>query len=772
MSNIYSAKFMNEASATLRDKVFIKPVNETYLFSVVDILREMNSTINKETEKLYIQIAEAESKEDENKLFADYFFQFKSVFQEFANKVQQMKSRMIMAVENKVETWEDLYKNDEYISCFDKEFNYSGYEFLHMEDSSYPRLNLHKLYQKEFDYIGTLMQNTTMNASPSAKLKIIATVSNNFANCSGDKNWIKDLIHDMIDIDDKEISRSYSECIYNSLRNKYDINVNRGMLYTCKENLTDYEDIIDAASKLCDNLLYDLDKVAEDISSYLFRNKDNKLKIKTDTDGVIDRDYRLDTYSMNQLDLFLKNKITQIKKLLNVYSIAIGIKFDTAVDYINQNIDILRTAKEFRFEESEETEDVSDDEAKDTDDTVEDVEKEPEDIEDEDDEVGNTDEFDDDYDGDGDTDSEDEEHEEDDEDIDDTVDSDGSEKEAIEEEPTEEDTPDEVEEPFDVNDEDLEESYLFESELFELEMMTEMYSMHQSVRAALLLEEETPANDNKPSTGMDNVSKTADKANVWQRIISKLISLWNKFKEIVTTQSKLKVDYLKKNENWINTSVKGVEGTITLAYTPDITALQNLSIEDLNYTAMEQHLASEEAFCTKYYNTYYGSKGEKSFSDFMKEKILKGERKIDPKDGKFVKEAFDFCEDYLAKVDVIRKQTEIIEKAQRVAKDVSKVQESTIRNDASMYFSEMEDNTTTDPNANTAESKPASDKSAKLAIYFKVSSQVLAAKMTMYQKLFNEYFKFCSWHIVKAGGPAYVLAGKSKENAGTTNQNN
>ena len=769
MSNIYSAKFMNEASATLRDKVFYKPVNETYLFSVMDILREMNSVINKETEKLYVHIAEAESKEDENKLFADYYFQFKTIFQEFANKVQQMKSRMVMAVENKVETWEDLYKDDEYISCFDKEFNYSGYEFLHMEDANYPRLNLHKLYQKEFDYIGMLMQNTTMNASPSAKLKIIATVCNNFSNCSGDKNWIKDLIHDMIDIDDKEISRSYSECIYNSLRNKYDITVNRGMLYTCKENLSDYEDIISAAAKLCDNLLYDLDKVANDISSYLFRNKDNKLKIKTDTDGVIDRDYRLDTYSMNQLDLFLKTKVTQIKKLLNVYSIAIGIKFDTAIDYINQNIDILRTAKDYSPETEEAPEEVDD---------IQDVEddadtEEPEEIGDDesDDELGNTDELDDDYDGDGDTDSEDVDHEEDDDDIDDVTDSDDENKEAIEEEPTN----DEVEEPFDVDNEDFEESYLFESELFELEMMCETYNMHESIKSALLLEEETPATtsnkstENKSSVGLDNAAKTADKANVWQKIISKLISLWNKFKEIVTTQSKLKVDYLKKNEKFINTSVKGVEGTVTLEYTPDITALENLKIEDLNYNTMEQYLVSEEAFCTQYYNTYYANKGEKSFSDFMKEKILKGERKIDPKDGKFVKEAFMFCEDYMTKVDIIKRQTDIIEKAQRVAKDVSKVQESTIKNDASMYFREMKDDTTQEenPNGNTSESKLSSDKSAKLAIYFKVSSQVLAAKMTMYQKLFNEYFKFCNWHIVKAGGPAYVLAGQSKENTGS-----
>ena len=749
MSNIYSAKFMNEASATLKDKVFHKPVNETYLFSTMVALREMNNMINKETEKLYIHIAEAESKEEENKLFAEYFYQFKNIFQDFSNRVQQMRSRMVIAVENKVETWENLFKDDEYIANFNGEFNYSGYEFFHMEDSDYPRLNLQKLYQKEFDYIGQLMQDSGINASPSAKLKIIATVCNNFSNCSGDKNWIRELIKDMVDIDEKEINKSYSECIYNSLRDKYDIVVNKSALYTCKENVSDYDDIIDAATKLCDNLLCDLDKVAENISSFLFRNQDNKLIIDTDTDGIINRDYRLDTYSMNQLDLFMKNKINQIKKLLNVYSIAIGIKFDTAVDYINQNIDILRMAKEYDFKEDEE---VSSEEPKDN--------EKPE--SDNDFELG---------DGVEDTDDGEEaieEEPEDDDDLDDDSEGEDNNDSSNDEVSDNDDLEEESDPEFEISNDEFEEGYLFESELFELEMMCEMYDMHQSVRSALLLEEETPNDgDNKPAEPAvgAKTDAIAAKANIWQKIISKLVSLWNRFKDAITTMAKPRVDYLKANEKYINTSLKGVDGTVTLAYTPDLAALENLKIEDLNYNSMEQYLGSEEAYCTQYYNTYYANKGEKSFTDYMKEKILKDERSIRPTEEKYIKEAFNFCENYISKVDVIKRQTEIIEKAQRVAKDVSKVEESAVNNDHSMYFREMKDNTTKSEDQKDGEGKSAAtDKSGKLAVYFKVSSQVLAAKMTMYQKLFNEYFKFCHWYIKAAGGPGFGGTSNEKEN--------
>lgn len=763
--NIYSAKFMNEASADLADKVFKRPIKETYLYSTLNMLNEMNNVINENTKKLYIQISEAESKEDENKLFADYFYKFKTTFQEFANKVQEMKSRMIISIENKVETWEDLIKDDQYIACFDKSFNYTGWNFSHMEESDYPRLNLYKLYQKEFDYLGQLMQDTGMGASPSAKLKIIASVSNNFNTCSGDKSWIKKLVQEMIDVDEKEVARSYSECIYNALRDKYDFTVDKGMLYTCKESLCDYEDIIDAASKLCDDLLSDLDRVAENISSYLFRNSDKKLKIKTDTDGIIDRDYRLDTYSMNQLDLFLKNKINQIRKVLNVYCAAIGIKFDTAVDYIDQNIKILQIAKDMNCENEVDTDkpaldDTVTDDVPDTSDDTEGDVASTDDMEDNDaiDTVADAD------------------------DVPDTSDdNEGLEPEDTEKEVVNEEEPEtDDDEIIDYQGEEFEEAYLFEADLFELQQMQDMYSMCQAVKEALLLEEES----NLPANQASNVEKLADKNknSVWQRIVSKLAELWKRFKEIIQTNAKRKVEYLNANGKFIEMALTNVQGTVDLEYNPDIAKLERLEIPDLNYQAMQDKLGSEEAFCSAYWNDYYEKKGEGTFSDAIKREILGDKQTIDPTKREHITEAFNFCKGYIQKTDYLKKQQDTFERAQRAAKTLENIQESSIDAGFNMYFYEMDDNTTepggsnNNASATTGDNKPAtvannnqntkstnSNKANQLTVYFKVCSQVLAAQMTIYQKIFNEYFKFCHWYIVKVGGPSFSIVKKENE---------
>lgn len=767
MSNIYSAKFMNEASATLASKVIKTPVTETYLFSTMNILREMNSEINNKTKQLYISISEAESKEDENKLFGKYFYEFKNIFENFSDRINQMKSRMVISIENKVETWDELIKDDGYITNFDKEFSYSGWDFPNIQNPNYPRLNLQKAYQKEFDYLGMLMQDKSIEVSPSAKMKIIATVVNNFSTHANNENWIRDVIKDMVDIDEKNINSSYSQCIYNALRVKHDINVDKGVVYTCRDNLCNYEDIIDTCTKMCDCLLFEVNKIAENISSYLFRNEDKKLKIKTDTDGVIDRDYRLDTYSMNQLDLFMKNKINQMRKILNIYAIALGIKFDTAVDYIDQCISILKTVKGY-----DDNMNMSDD-TEDTDDNFEDSSdhdfEEPEDDED-------TDDIDDDTYEDGDTEIVQEEEPEDD-DINDVelspykndMDND------FEEEPLDDDS-DNSGVIVDDDTEEFEEAYLFESELFELEMMIEMQAMHESVKKIVLEDDNgiaakakmdtsnpktqnsdsNDSNNNNDNQKTSNIQKLANKAkepNIIQKLLNKLRELWKKFKEFITINSKKKIEYLRKNKKYIDIKVTGKVG---LAYTANLEFLRGISIPDLNYEAMKDSLESNEKFYEKF--SFYGSDNEgRSISDYIKEKALGEEQEATEKLDQIkpsIAIAYDFCINYPSKVQALDRQMQTLEKAERVLK--SQLKESTVSNDFNNYFLELD----------TSQDTTKETKSNNISVYFRVCSQVIAAQMTVYQKLFNEFYLYCKWHIQKAGGSSddATKEGENKDN--------
>lgn len=758
MSNIYSAKFMLEASTTLESKVFRRSVNETYLFSAMKALHEMNALIDDKTKILYTQINEAESKEDENKLFAEYFYQFKSIFSEFANRMQQLKSRMTIAIENKVETWEELYKDDEYISDFDKQFSFSGYNFPHIEESDYPRLNLYKIYQKEFDYIGQLMQDTSMNASPSVRLKIIASVCNNFAGAARDKNWIKNLIQDMVDIDEKEITRSYSECIYNALRDKYDINVDKGMLYTCKENLADYEDVIEAASRLCDDLLHELDKVAENISSFLFRNKDKKLVIKTDTDGIIDRDYRLDTYSMNQLDLFMKNKVSQMKKVLNVFGIAIGIKFDTAVEYIEQQIEILKMAKTYDCNKVEADEEENKPSA-----------EEPEGNENPEGEEPEEDNEDDDKPEDGDDDDFEFGSSDDDEDDDEEPIEEDDEFGSFDDES--EDIPENNNDVIDDNSDGFDEAYIFEAELFELVMMAEEYEMHKAIAEALVLEEETPAENQNNNDQNQNLKKLANKAkdpNFFQKIIAKIKELWERFKQKFFDKTKDKVAYIKANEKHVKAKISG---EASLKYTPNFDLLDKFTIPDLNYASpdMQNALEDDTTFANTYFKDFYAKLKEKdvSLTDAIKQSVLGDEQEMADVNTLQVdiNKMYDFLVNYEKHINKLKNQMNLLEKAERVAKDLSKVEGDTIeapKNEGfTNYFMEFDGDKV----------EKDSTKSNKVQRYFNVCTRALAAYMTVCDNLFNEMYAYAQWRIMKSKGGNTVSDGQNNQN-NNQNQNN
>jgi hypothetical protein len=167
---------------------------------------------------------------------------------------------------------------------------------------------------------------------------------------------------------------------------------------------------------------------------------------------------------------------------------------------------------------------------------------------------------------------------------------------------------------------------------------------------------------------------------------------------------------------------------------------------------MKDELVDADTFCKKYFAEYYEE--GKSISDSIKTKLL-GAEQVDVDNSQIkpsIVDAYDFCVKYPDKIAPIKAQTEIIEKAQRVAHDISKLQESVNNNDYKQYFNEFEDNT---PKEQKEENqKNNENKSTKVTVYFKVCSQVLAAEMTVYQKLFNELYAYCKWHISMAGGKA------------------
>lgn len=767
MSNTFNFKYIMENSPSIEKEVIKDTIRESYLNTTIAALQEMNTAINRNTKELYSSISEAESKSDENKLFAEYFYQFKDIFTKFVNCISDMRDRLIINLDNLTDNNTDLIEDSQYISDYTGSFTYSGWEFKELSNPHFPKMNLREIYQKDFDYLGKVMQDKGINASPTERIKIIASVCNEFSKCGKDGKWLKKMLDEMIDEDDDD--KPVSELLYKAFREKKDIEVDKGVLYSSREELMNIEEYKNQITMMCNSLIGDIQFIAEDISSYFFRNKENKLHIKTPTDGVIDRDYRLDTYSMNQVDIFMKSKTSQITKVLNIYDMALGIKIDAIVDSINQSKDILRCVKENNCCEDEVDDDTIDDDSSENDEIqMDDGPEQPDD---------NLDGVEDNADDNNPVPDEDPESKLTDDDIK-NVPSFGDDDfvyGAFGQEPEQAPVPDQ-------EDDNIEECALFEASLFELQLMYENYEMDRSIRMNILNEADDDkntvqtnsdggekestgsdqGNDSKPSgdnNGGDNDNNKKEESNenvktpMWLSLMRKLSELWKKFKEIVIVQSKRKISYLKENEGKLKKQLQ--INNITLKYTPKIDVLQKITVPELD--AVKNSLEDEATLLKSIKSTNLANidVGSDSITDAI-QKVVLGEEQTgstlpggQPKPLSItVMQAYEFCtKTYTESINEIQKSTKTLEKAQdrAIAAAKGKINESSLIDD---YFMEMDVSKASSMSDNKENEKEVRKQNKNnFDVYFKVCSNILSAKMSTYQKLFNELYSYCKYYI-------------------------
>ena len=317
--------------------------NRTYLSNGIDLLRETNENILEATRDLYIALAEAETKSAENVNFADFFKRYKDVIDKYILKARELQSQF----EINVETFADA--NSDIIDVNDGSDimatpKYVGVEYDNLLDPDVPDIEPRKAFKKEFAFIGKLLQDLGPIASEEAKAQVIATVCNNLSSEISD-GWLDKVIEHITDEDDCD-KDGFARAMYKKfVKDPHkEMTVDIGLVKQCKLSIMNNTSYIASVDKSVTSFCDGLSRVADEIGSMFFRNKDHKLPIKTDAEGVEDKTYRLNDYSFNQMNMFISTKITQITELCNLYIIALTIKMDCIMKYLQQCKDIISTA--------------------------------------------------------------------------------------------------------------------------------------------------------------------------------------------------------------------------------------------------------------------------------------------------------------------------------------------------------------------------------------------------------------------------------------------
>lgn len=710
--------------------VFAKPVNDTFLSTAIQEMASLNEEVKQLDLKAFKLIKEAETKTEENAQFCVYYTEFKAVIQKFIDKVKELASRCCIKIDNIVDANIDIIEDDNYDIDFTP-FDMDICEFKDLLNNELPKFNVKKHYMKEFNNIGQLMQDLGSVASDDVKLKIIASTYNSLKKYMDD-DFLEKCAEKMFKDDDcYDKKKSMAEQILNMFKgesssktiSKTDVHEARNVLM----NISAYEDAI---NNLANKLVCDFTCIADEIGDMIFRNKSCTLRINTDQDGIRNRDYELNTYSMNQFNIFMKQKTLQISQICNMYMMAFSIKLDCIADYIIQNKDIIATSYNNNSI-------ITKDDTTNSDDTFEDISDDGENIEMDDD----SDE--------GIIDTEDGEFSDDDFDDDFGIEDDDS-----EEEPSSE-TPEEVGEDGDISNE----SYIFEYELFNLERVAEQESIKEQM--ADILNEDI---NNLNKMANNNSTKIVD---VWRTVVDKLTAIFNKFIDRFVNGTTPRINQLVQNKKEIESNNFAQNATVKYF---NVNNLDKITIPDLTYDDQQKSLLAEgkNAFYNNLTSKIGGGIKEigEGKAGSIKESITEFVRGSEP-DKEYTigqgtvpnkADMYTFCTaTYKRIVEEIRKEKSIIDKAQNNAKRIAQsLNNPTKPEDNTSKPNENKPNTNANNNDNkTQAAKESAEyyfnefdqgtgaKTSKnhIMIYFSVSSIILSNKMSLALAAFNEYYK-------------------------------
>lgn len=782
MSNIFDLNTLlseNSLSDELLAKDFSK---ETYMFSAINYLREFNSGINDINKTLYRSLNEASSKAEENAIFANFFDKYNGVLNKYISEVNSMVGRFSITIDNIVDANETLLRDQDVLTC-SKPFSYSIKKYKNLCAKKYPKFEPLAIYQTEFDYIGKLLQDLGPVATDIAKLEVISSVVNAFSN-KIKNDWIEKCMEDIVgdECDDtSDFAKKIKELF---VEDEEEITVNKWLVYTYKEEISSYDKYKDCVLSIANKLIQDFTSIGQSIGSLFFRNKDNVLPVRSSNPDVESRDYQLNTYGMNQLDIFMKAKVNQVTQMCSLYVIALSVMMDSVLGYITQCKDVLEAVKD-ACDSSDETNPVltSNDNDGATEEPEEDPNNEeaPDEIEEDDEQQEVPEEP-----------ADDEQTE--------TFDIDSEPEAPDEEEPvppeTESEQQEVPEEPVDSSPnspEDQEfknESYIYEYMMYNIDNIIQQEMMMEYVRKDILREAD---GDRQNATGVN-----MNDANIIQKLFNVFKELFLKYQNLYQKSVSKKAEFINKSKATLNSCNLEINGENFKVTSYNTGILEDLKVVPLNYDQMKEFLVSEQEFVKKYYPSIadameLNSNQPLSIKDAINSLIITNENAKDiVTAGNVYNKILDYVTNYGKVYKSVSDDYKDIVKAQTLTGTIARQYKSTTTTqttqtttnntttnnagnntgntqaaNASYYFNTADDYLNEDvetPQAPKGQTNNSGNPVKQIRLYFNVMTRIVSCKMNSGNMIFNDYFKILNTILQYNGKEYYKNPAKGNNN--------
>lgn len=377
-------------STLLTENTFdlVKKVKEKNCLSeALQIISSLDEQVQSSTNNLYSTLLEAESKKAENACFGRFYAEYKAELLKYKNKMNELAAQFCINLENYVDANKDILDK---CCCCPEGTTFQGAVFSNLLSDDIPNIDPYKAFKKEWAFLGRLFQDLDPTAPDEEKSKIIATVYNSLSK-EISEGWLDKCVQKITDCDDC-CRDSFARVIYSKFAPSgcNEITLDTPTIEQAKLSLKNYTNYTDCISKSADDFCDGIDRIANEIGSMMFRNADKKFVVNTDEEGVANATYRMSDYSMNQINLFLTTKLSQIRELVNLYTVALSIKMDCIYKYFNQCVAMINASCDPGEVQDQQPEEDSVEDTETSSEEIETSEEEPEDDSDEssDDDLG------------------------------------------------------------------------------------------------------------------------------------------------------------------------------------------------------------------------------------------------------------------------------------------------------------------------------------------------------------------------------------------------
>lgn len=343
---MFDLSTLTETANSSNNNLSLKTVEENYYYTAMAYVTETNKEYNFYKKELYKNLLESTSVEIINESFQDFFDKVHNLISKFIDFIKSLFKRFIINFNKMTSSDKYVKKHINELDNFtkDNEFIFKGYKFTF--DPDIPIVEALREFSK--DFVGIDFEELMQKRDVKEQIKYINKVFSKVSTYDYDE-FRGEVIDKNYFITSSEFSNELFSLYRAGSNSSYPITIGVDELARTVQNFNEYEKYIASVKQTKSKIESQYKEIEKLFKKIIGRNEMGDLEgLLIDGSGNYDDNRtninKLSTEVINKVNLYIKVKIEQIKKMSDIHSLAFASKLEALKQSYKQDKSILYKA--------------------------------------------------------------------------------------------------------------------------------------------------------------------------------------------------------------------------------------------------------------------------------------------------------------------------------------------------------------------------------------------------------------------------------------------